>query len=329
MTPHLTHYHAPAGTMWPFEVLRVQGPDGSLTSFPAHAHVGQPLTGPLRLLAAKGPSARRPPSRGRPCAYRLRLTTSRVPGAGMPHGSVYLTMAGALGEVGPFRLPGTPSPPAPPRRPSGGPLASSTPDPPLPRPPTPRFLEGSCEEFEVEGPDAGPLEEVELWHDAPLASRGWHCAHVEVVNLTTGAHGVFDCVHWVDRAPSPLPDLVGVGAHRPRVVAQAERHVPAPDLAKSMPTTMGMVTDSTPGGYEVTLYTGRRAGAGTSSKVYVELLGATGTSGRVDLRRASPRSFSAGSIDVAGLPDVPWLGPLTHCRVGTDGSGFFAPWFLT
>lgn len=307
-------------------------PHGVVSSFPAHTHVGQPCPSSLRLLAEQGPRPRRRASTSRLCAYSLRLVTSRLPGAGMPRGSVYLTMAGAMGEAGPFCLGGTPSPPPPPPRPPpDGPLSTAAPDY-TPRPPhlPPRFAEGSCEEFQVESPDVGALEEVELWHDAPLSSRGWHCARVEVTNLTTGEHGTFDCSRWVDRAPTPLPPLAGHGTHTLRVV-HAERHVPAPDVPGSLTMTTGVVTDAsaTPGGYEVTLYTGRRAGAGTSSKVYVELVGTVGTSGRLDLRRASPRSFAAGSIDVAGLPDVPWLGPLTHCRVGTDGSGFFAPWFLT
>ena len=318
--------------MWPFEVLHVEGPEGAITSFPAHAHVGQPCPAPLRLLAAKGPRAQCPLSTGRRCAYRLRLTTSSLPGAACM-GSVYLTMAGALGEAGPFWLPGTPAPPPPPPRPpADGPLSSAAPHyTPRPPPPSPRFAQGACDEFEVEGPDVGPLDEVELWQDAPLSSRGWHCARVEVTNLTTGQSGTFDCGRWVDRAPSALPPLAGEGVHRPRVHAHAERHTPAPDIAGSLRIATGVVTEAPgiPGGYEATLYTGRRAGAGTSSRVYVELVGTAATSGRLDLQRASSRSFTAGSIDVAGLAEVPWLGLLTHCRVGTDGTGLFAPWFLT
>lgn len=141
---------------------------------------------------------------------------------------------------------------------------------------------------------------------------------------------------WIDPLPTPTPTIMGTATHLPPLLstrASAAEHHPPPDVTRSTTATESTITDAgpgaTPGGYEVTLYTGRRAGAGTSSRVSLELLGTLGSSGVVQLQRVSSRSFAAGSVDVAALGGVPWLGPLTHCRVGSDGSGLFAPWFLT
>ncbi len=349
--------------------MRIQGPHGTQSTFDATAHVDQPCPStPVRLTATHtAPRAPRGPSTGRRCLYHLQVYTSSHPTNAACMGDVHVTLAGALGEAGPFVLPGTPPPPRPPppqpKPPTSGPLGTAAPPPPIPlphTPPVPRFAVGGVDMYDLEGADVGPLEEVELWHDGPLGTRGWHCARVVVENASTGEMGVFKCgrygLHvdgthfshtlysqhtfhtthrWIDPLPLPRPIIAGIATHiGPPITtrAAAAQHHPTPDATHTLHTAVETpIRDptTTAGGYEVTLFTGRRAGAGTSSRVSLELLGTLGSSGVVHLRRVSSRSFAAGSVDVAPLGGVPWLGPLTHCRVGTDGSGLFAPWFLT
>jgi hypothetical protein len=93
-----------------------------------------------------------------------------------------------------------------------------------------------------------------------------------------------------------------------------------------------------PGGYRVTFWTSSILGAGTAARVFFEIIGAGGSSGVVYLdtgpaARGCRYSAGGGGFERGGtastlFPRLPHLGELRQLRVGTDGSGAFAPWHL-
>lgn len=78
--------------------------------------------------------------------------------------------------------------------------------------------------------------------------------------------------------------------------------------------------------YKVTVNTGDRPGAGTSSKVFITLVGKDGDSGEHQLE-SGPKNFSRKGEDVFGIDCLP-LGELTKVRVKISESIFGSSWFL-
>lgn len=78
--------------------------------------------------------------------------------------------------------------------------------------------------------------------------------------------------------------------------------------------------------YIVAVKTGDIRGAGTDANVFVQLFGEHGDTGERKLE-SSGNNFERGNTDNFGIEAVD-LGTLTKLRVGHDGSGFGAGWFL-
>lgn len=73
-------------------------------------------------------------------------------------------------------------------------------------------------------------------------------------------------------------------------------------------------------GYLLTFYTGDSRGAGTDAKVYVDLRGMEGATGKTILPNQTAKHFERGRADELTLR-CPNLGELTELLVGQDGSG--------
>ncbi|XP_059165230.1 lipoxygenase homology domain-containing protein 1-like isoform X3 [Physella acuta] len=79
--------------------------------------------------------------------------------------------------------------------------------------------------------------------------------------------------------------------------------------------------------YYITIKTGHKLAAGTDAKVFIQLNGPKGTTGRIVLEEQNSKSFEKGSVDqftVMG-PDV---GQVTSIEIGHDNSGIGPGWFL-
>ena len=79
-------------------------------------------------------------------------------------------------------------------------------------------------------------------------------------------------------------------------------------------------------GYSATFHTGVDSGAGTDSNVYIQLIGETGVSGRIEVGNAK-KKFEKGSVDTFPLPTKD-VGNLVRIKVGHDNTGDGAGWQL-
>ncbi|XP_055956181.1 lipoxygenase homology domain-containing protein 1 [Patella vulgata] len=80
--------------------------------------------------------------------------------------------------------------------------------------------------------------------------------------------------------------------------------------------------------YSVMVYTGKEKGAATAANVYVNLFGENGDCGRRLLHQTkNSKKFQAGQVDVFEVEGV-YLGRLSKCLVGHDGTGAGDGWFL-
>ena len=79
-------------------------------------------------------------------------------------------------------------------------------------------------------------------------------------------------------------------------------------------------------GYSATFHTGVDSGAGTDSNVYIQLIGETGVSERIEVGNAK-KKFEKGSVDTFPLPTKD-IGNLVRIKVGHDNTGDGAGWQL-
>lgn len=78
---------------------------------------------------------------------------------------------------------------------------------------------------------------------------------------------------------------------------------------------------------QVTFTTSNIWCAGTSARIFFELIGEHGSSGVVLTPRQGGQHVRGG-VAASLWPRLPYLGALRQLRVGCDGSGLFAAWHL-
>ncbi|KAI8504762.1 hypothetical protein Bbelb_178800 [Branchiostoma belcheri] len=101
------------------------------------------------------------------------------------------------------------------------------------------------------------------------------------------------------------------------------------DVEKVGATVLG----SSPGGgcsvYQVVVFTGARANAGTTAKVTVMFYGDTGESGPHELDDPRRMTFCTGGVDSFLVTSSGGMGPLNYIHIWHDNSGDDPSWFLS
>nr|XP_032809632.1 lipoxygenase homology domain-containing protein 1-like [Petromyzon marinus] len=216
------------------------------------------------------------------------------------------------------------------------------------------FERGQTDKFTVELPDLGPLYKMRVWHDCTHPFAGWHLDKVTVWIAGGRERYTFRCGRWLDvnegdgeivrelpaEGPSvrqPLP-----GACKPTAGSYKIPTILCTALSEMFYNTLqDMVGRPTmphkaPGGvsvmlvqYAVLVETGKCAGAGTDAAVSLCLYGERGDTGNRVLQRSSSHrnKFERGNTDEFVLEAVS-LGRLDRVRIGHDGKGASAGWFL-
>ncbi len=62
-----------------------------------------------------------------------------------------------------------------------------------------RFERGAIDSLRVELEDIGSLKKVRVSHDAKGSRKDWFLERVEMTNLTTQKHYIFDCKEWLSK----------------------------------------------------------------------------------------------------------------------------------
>eukprot|EP00899_Mesostigma_viride_P006814 jgi/Mesvir1/16133/Mv08410-RA.4 len=164
------------------------------------------------------------------------------------------------------------------------------------------FERGQVDEFYLTLPDLGPLEKINIGHDNSGHGASWHCAKVEVVDVTAGRSLEFPCNQWFDKNEGDgliRRDLLPGGKGQSRGALSR---------------------------YRVLVATSDIKGAGTDANVSIKLFGSNGETPSIRLS-SSKDDFERGNVDEFFFTS-PDIGPVERILIGHDSKGVGASWHL-
>ncbi|GAB1599835.1 lipoxygenase homology domain-containing protein 1 isoform X2 [Argonauta hians] len=169
------------------------------------------------------------------------------------------------------------------------------------------FEAGQTDKFEIVTKDIGTPYKIRIWHDNSGATPGWHLHKIEMENSETGKHYEFQANCWLSK------DEVEGG-----------------QIVRELPVSGPQVKDQlTVVQYVVTVYTGDVLGAGTDAKVFVNLFGKLGDTGKRYLENSknNRNKFERGKVDEFIIEAVD-LKEISKVCIGHDASRPGSGWFL-
>jgi len=165
------------------------------------------------------------------------------------------------------------------------------------------FERNQTDVYGVPVPDLGEITKIRIGHDDSGWNSGWFLDKVIIENPVTHKKWWFLCGKWFDKDEDDKQIVRDI-------VASTE------DGTACLPLLL----------YTVQVTTGNLRGAGTDANVYINITGANGDTGKVNLA-GGRNSFEKGSIDIFGVYAVD-LGEISQIEVGHDGKGWFSGWYL-
>lgn len=164
------------------------------------------------------------------------------------------------------------------------------------------FERGNTDEFRVECSTAlGELTKMRIGHDNSGWSAGWFLERVMVLNERTGQQYSFIANKWFDKK-------------------EGDKQV----IRELLPGEADEISQVI---YKVRVKTADQRGAGTSARVFINIIGDAGETGDRPLD-ASRSNFSRASDDEFLIQAVS-CGQLSKVRIGHDNKGLAPGWFLT
>ncbi|KAG1662011.1 hypothetical protein FOA52_009500 [Chlamydomonas sp. UWO 241] len=155
--------------------------------------------------------------------------------------------------------------------------------------------------------DSGTIAQLEMLHEG---TDPWYIQSVLVINTSTGAQGLFPCARLIQGG---------------------------------VPTVLDSV-ELPPCDYKVEVQTSDKYKAGTNARVFLNLFGVQGSTGRTFLEHADQATrkgslpklagcapggeFARGACDAFVLRGVTDVGRMQQVEIGQDGSGMCAGWHL-
>lgn len=160
------------------------------------------------------------------------------------------------------------------------------------------FERGTVDTFSFKFSHLGKLQKLLVQHDNSGANPAWHLFKVDVFCAKDKATTVFVCNGWIRSDQSAV---------HPSVELLAGRPIP-------------LLTN-----YRLDIITTDMRGSGTTSNVFVELVGEMGKIGPLPLD--NPDAFEKGQRDIFEI-EGPDCGPLTQLILTLDGAGNRPSWNL-
>ncbi|XP_053384453.1 lipoxygenase homology domain-containing protein 1-like isoform X6 [Mercenaria mercenaria] len=167
------------------------------------------------------------------------------------------------------------------------------------------FEKGQMDHFKVNIEEVGTPYKLRVYHDNTGRAAGWHLEKIELEMLGSGDRYSFVCNRWLAEDEEDRSTV---------------REIPAkgPGIKNPLPLDK----------YLVQVYTGSRSMAGTDANVYINIFGERGDTGVRALRKSqNVNKFEKGKMDEFEIEAVSVL-KLTKIRIGHDGKGIGAGWFL-
>ncbi|XP_028639050.1 lipoxygenase homology domain-containing protein 1 isoform X1 [Grammomys surdaster] len=163
------------------------------------------------------------------------------------------------------------------------------------------FERGRVDEFTLETLNIGTINRLVIGHDSTGMHAGWFLGSVQIRVPRQGKQYTFPANRWLDK--NQADGRLEVELY-PSEVVEIQKLVH----------------------YEIEIWTGDVGGAGTTSRVYVQIYG---EEGKTEVLFLSSRSkvFDRGSKDTFQLEAVD-VGEIYKIRLGHTGEGFGPSWFV-
>ncbi|KAM3939741.1 lipoxygenase homology domain-containing protein 1 [Leptodactylus fuscus] len=161
------------------------------------------------------------------------------------------------------------------------------------------FEKGAEDKFTIDAPNLGKIRKITIGHNNKGGSAGWFLEKVIIEDIGNKAIYEFPCSRWlaIDEDDGKIQrDLLVGGSEATGIV------------------------------YNVSIMTGDIRGAGTNSKVHVNLHGSKGlkNSGKLFLEGGE---FERARIDIFNIEIAALLSPLSRVTIGHDGRGVGSGWY--
>ncbi|XP_071954737.1 lipoxygenase homology domain-containing protein 1-like [Antedon mediterranea] len=168
------------------------------------------------------------------------------------------------------------------------------------------FEKGDEDNFKIEAADVGKLYKMRIWHDNSGLGPGWHLDKVVVEQVATRKKYTFNCQRWLATSEDD---------------GEIIREIPAEGDGIKKPLKLLK--------YNVQIVTGDKFGAGTDANVFCNIFGELGDTGERPMKKSKTNrnKFERKAIDEFVLEAVS-LQQLSRVRIGHDGAGAGAGWFL-
>eukprot|EP00879_Flechtneria_rotunda_P027645 GHRR01029623.1.p1 GENE.GHRR01029623.1~~GHRR01029623.1.p1 ORF type:complete len:431 (+),score=171.03 GHRR01029623.1:92-1294(+) len=187
---------------------------------------------------------------------------------------------------------------------------------PLSKPGRQCFERKQTDHFVVSGLDVGQMSHVMVGHDASGMATGWYLAELEVEHMPTGQVLRFKANRWLD-------------SKRPGCATECELW-PDQGHAAALQMQPPLQQQSGSGQWQVAwnlvVFTGSAADAGTNADAFIDLQGSSGHFGPYTLP-AGPDAFEAGCRDSFTF-STPELGELQTVTIGHNNIGAAPAWFV-
>ncbi|CAF0916712.1 unnamed protein product [Rotaria sordida] len=164
-----------------------------------------------------------------------------------------------------------------------------------------QFERGQIDNFTFEIYDLGKIEHILIGHNGKNSGAGWFLDWIEINVPIRHELYRFTCNRWLDKKEGD---------------GKIELDLKPSDITKK-PTLIP---------YEVTVFTGDKAGAGTDAKVFIQIYGSYGKTEEIILSNRSD-SFERKSVDQFKI-EAPDIGPIQKIRIGHHSENFGASWYL-
>jgi hypothetical protein len=160
------------------------------------------------------------------------------------------------------------------------------------------FERGQMDEFRIQCKHLGALRSIRIESDGRSNKPSWHMDRV-VITAPTGEVYFFAYEDWIREG---------------RLKVEIPASFQDPTASRR--------------GYKVIARTSDIFGAATESQVHIDIRGALGSTGKVQLKNSARSPFERGQADEFHVQSSKELGELSEVLVGTDYSGRSPAWHL-
>ncbi|CAF2908011.1 unnamed protein product [Rotaria sp. Silwood2] len=164
-----------------------------------------------------------------------------------------------------------------------------------------QFERGCIDSFAFEFDDLGKIEHILIGHNGKNPGAGWFLDWIEIDVPVRQELYRFVCHRWLDKQEGD---------------GKIELDLTPSDIIKK-PSLIP---------YEITIFTGDIAGAGTDAKIFIQIYGLYDKTEEILLKSKS-NSFERKSIDKFKI-EAADIGPIEKIRIGHHSENFGAAWYL-